>query len=115
MQVLLDYGRSSVAAELPDDAVVISPEEVAPLADEHGAFLHAVRGPLGSPPLREMVRPEDTVAIVIADITRPSHSERMVPWLLRELEHVPRSQFSLPLQPTSARRRRRSLRGTAPA
>jgi nickel-dependent lactate racemase len=39
------------------------------------------------------VKKTDRVAIVISDITRPTPNERMVPWLLEELSHVPRSQF----------------------
>jgi len=30
---------------------------------------------------------------VIADITRPLPSERLVPWILAELSHVPRENF----------------------
>src|SRR4029453_11646452 len=78
---------------MPDDRVVITPEELPGLADERAAFDAAVRAPIGAAPLRELAKPTDTVAIVIADITRPSPSERLVPWILGELAHVPREQF----------------------
>jgi nickel-dependent lactate racemase len=42
--------------------------------------------------LRELAAADATVAIVIADITRPSPSERLVPWILEELSHIPREQ-----------------------
>ncbi len=92
MDVRLDYGTTGLMVTIPDDAVVITPQEAAPLADEHAAFVAAVRNPLGTRPLRELATPDDTVAIVIADITRPSPSERLVPWILQELSFVPRQQ-----------------------
>ncbi|HEX5691492.1 MAG TPA: lactate racemase domain-containing protein, partial [Roseiflexaceae bacterium] len=93
MQVALAYGRGRLTVELPDQAVVITPEELPGLPDERAAFDAAVRAPIGSAPLRELAKSSDTVAIVIADITRPSPSERLVPWIMAELSHVPREQF----------------------
>lgn len=93
MQLSLAYGRGRLAVEVPDDAVVIRPEELAGLPDERAAFEAGVREPIGSAPLRTLAKPTDTVAIVIADITRPSPSERLVPWIMAELAHVPREQF----------------------
>jgi lactate racemase len=63
------------------------------LSDERAAFDAAVRTPIGTAPLRELARSSDTVAIVIADITRPSPSERLVPWIMAELAHVPRENI----------------------
>jgi len=93
MQVSLAYGRGRLPVEVPDAAVVITPEQRPGLLDERAAFDAAVRAPIGSQPLRELAKPADSVAIVIADITRPSPSERLVPWILDELAHVPREQF----------------------
>ena len=93
MQVSLAYGRGRLHVEVPDHAVVITPQELPGLPDEHAAFEAAVRAPIGTMPLRELATPTDTVAIVIADITRPSPSERLVPWIMDELSHVPRENF----------------------
>jgi nickel-dependent lactate racemase len=90
MQINLAYGKGRLAVEVPDDAVVIRPEELPGLPDERAAFTAAVREPIGARPLRELATADSTVAIVIADITRPSPSERLVPWILAELSHVPR-------------------------
>jgi lactate racemase len=92
MHVELAYGKGRLSVEVPDDAVVIRPEELPGLPDERAAFEAAVGQPIGSRPLRELATPASTVAIVIADITRPSPSERLVPWILAELAHVPREQ-----------------------
>lgn len=93
MDVALAYGRGRLIMAVPDDAVVIRPEQLPGLADERAAFEAAARAPIGAAPLRGLARPSDTVAIVIADITRPSPSERLVPWIMAELAHVPREQF----------------------
>jgi len=93
MNVSLAYGRGRLRIAVPDDAVIITPVELPGLPDERGAFDAAVRSPIGAAPLRELAKPTDTVAIVIADITRPSPSERLVPWIMAELAHVPRENF----------------------
>ena len=93
MRVDLAYGRGRLEIDVPDDAVVITPKERVGLADEHAAFVSAVNQPIGSASLRDIAKPTDSVAIVIADITRPSPSERLVPWIMAELAHVPREQF----------------------
>ena len=93
MNVGLAYGRGRLNIEVPDLAFVITPEELPGLPDEHAAFEAAVRNPIDAAPLRELAAPDSTVAIVIADITRPSPSERLVPWIMAELAHVPREQF----------------------
>src|SRR5678809_229878 len=93
MQVALAYGRGRLMIDVPDHAAVIAPQLLPGLADERAAFDAAVRRPIGTAPLRELARASDTVAIVIADITRPSPSERLVPWIMVELAHVPRQNF----------------------
>lgn len=93
MNVSLAYGRGRLEVAVPDDATLIRPEELDGLADEHAAFKAAVRAPVGTPPLHDIVAVGETVAIVIADITRPSPSERLVPWIMDELAHVPRQNF----------------------
>src|SRR4051794_28375055 len=93
MQVGLAYGRGRLVIEVPDPATVIMPEEPPGVPDEQAAFTEAVRSPIGAPPLRDLVAPTARVAVVIPDITRPSPSERLVPWILAELAHVPRENF----------------------
>lgn len=93
MDVSLAYGRGRLNVAVPDDAVVIAPRDLPGLPGERAAFDAAVRAPIGARPLRELAKPADSVAIVIADITRPSPSERLVPWIMAELAHVPRQNF----------------------
>jgi nickel-dependent lactate racemase len=93
VRVSLAYGRGRLQVSVPDDAVVISPRELPGLRDEHAAFLEAVRAPIAASPLRALVTERSTVAISISDVTRPTPSERLVPWIMAELAHVPRENF----------------------
>jgi len=97
MRVQLAYGREGLWIELPDGLhiEVVEPRFVPGLPDEREAILRALRDPIGSPPLKELVRPDDTVAIVFSDITRPMPNARVLPVLLMELSHVPRSHIVL--------------------
>ncbi len=93
MKIALAYGRGRLDIEVPDHATIIMPEELPGLPDERAAFDAAVRDPIGTAPLREIAPKGSTVAIVIADITRPSPSDRLVPWIMQELAHIPRENF----------------------
>ncbi len=90
MKVKLAYGKEGLWIELPDgDVTVVEPRFVPGLPDEIEAIRSALREPIGTPPLRDLVKGDDTVAIVFSDITRPQPRERMLPVLLEELAHVP--------------------------
>jgi len=96
-RVRLAYGKEGLWIELLDglDIEVVEPRFVPGLPNERKAILRALREPIGSPPLKELVRPDDTVAIVFSDITRPMPNARVLPVLLEELSHVPRSHIVL--------------------
>lgn len=97
MRVKLAYGREGLWIDVPDTATVIEPLFVPGLDDEAGAIREALRKPIGTPPLRELVSRDDTVAVVFSDITRPMPNERVLPVLLAELEEsgVPAGQITL--------------------
>lgn len=95
-RVILQYGRADLAVELPSDNVtVVEPRFVPGLPDEEAAFRAAMRAPIGRPPLREIVRATDRVAIAIPDHTRPLPRERLLPWIFAELAHVPAENFTI--------------------
>ena len=90
MEVNLLYGRNGKQVNLPDDRTeVILPKEIAAIEDEAAALRQALRNPIGSPALRDLVGPSDQVAIVFSDITRPMPYDRILPVLLEELSQVP--------------------------
>lgn len=89
MKTHLEYGMDGLDIEVPDTAIVLQPRFVPGLRDEAAAFREAVRHPMESVPMKERIRSADRVAVVIPDITRPFPSDRILPWLFRELSHVP--------------------------
>lgn len=87
--VTLAYGKNTLSLMVPDRTVIIEPSHLESLQDDKAAVQQALRQPHGTPPLKTMVTPGDTVAIVISDMTRPTPNHKLVPWLLEELAHVP--------------------------
>ena len=95
-RVALQYGRGELELELPSaNLTVVEPRFTPGLPDESAAFREAVRAPLGTRPLREIVRAHERVAVVIPDHTRPLPRERLLPWLFQELAHVPAKNFTI--------------------
>ncbi len=89
MRVRLQYGRDGLEVDVPGRSVrVLEPRFLPGLPDEAAAFREAVRRPIGAPPLREAVRAGERLAVVIPDLTRPLPSDRLLPWLFAELDHV---------------------------
>ncbi|HEY7141579.1 MAG TPA: nickel-dependent lactate racemase [Methylomirabilota bacterium] len=89
-RVPLQYGADGLELLTEaSDVTVIRPRFTDGLPDEAAAFREAVRRPLGARPLRDLVGAADRLAVVIPDITRPMPSDRLLPWLLAELGHVP--------------------------
>lgn len=96
MRVNILYGQRHKVIELPNDrTMVIKPKQAHALPDEESAIRQALQNPTCSLPLRELVSPDDTVAIVFSDITRPMPNERVLPILLDELNQIPKDQIVL--------------------
>lgn len=88
MRIKLAYGRTGLEVELPEQAEVLETRFVAGLRDEPEAILQALRNPIESLPLAELVAPGDRVIIVHTDITRATPNERILPVILGELEQA---------------------------
>ena len=96
METRLQYGTVELPVEIPSsDVIVLRTKHEEGLPDEAAAFREAVRDPIGSAPLKEVVGATDRVAVVIPDITRPLPSDRLLPWLFEELSHVPPENFTI--------------------
>ncbi len=85
MKIDLAYGKRGLRVDLPDHAHVLAPADVPALPDPSAAVREALRRPIGCPPLPELMRPGDSVAIVFSDITRPTPNHILIPALLEEL------------------------------
>jgi nickel-dependent lactate racemase len=86
MQLTVAYGTTGLRVHVPDDAVVVEPREPPALADEPGAVRQSLRNPMTGRPLGDLVGPDDTVAVVFPDLTRPMPNTTVLPPLLAELE-----------------------------
>ena len=96
MRVALRYGHGEIEVDVPSTRVtVIAPTFVPGLEDEAKAFRQAVRQPIGTGPLRDIVGRDDRLAIAVPDITRALPSDRLLPWLFEELRHVPKDRVTI--------------------
>jgi nickel-dependent lactate racemase len=96
MKVHLAYGQGELPVDLPKaQTTVIEPSHLPGLPDERAAVRNALAHPIGAPPLREWTSSGGRVCIVFTDITRATPNDRLIPWLLQELSHVPRERITL--------------------
>ncbi|MFC4944110.1 nickel-dependent lactate racemase [Pseudonocardia sp. GCM10023141] len=89
MRVQLAYGRSGLGLDVdPTVTTVVEPVFHAAAPDPAAVLRAALREPVAGPPLRERVRPGQTVAISACDGTRPQPRELMIPAVLAELDGI---------------------------
>ena len=82
------YSKTALKFRVPESVTVttVTSQPFTPLVDVKQAVIDALNHPIGTPPLREMVKPGNRVCIVFTDITRSSPDDILVPALLHELE-----------------------------
>jgi len=82
------YGQGMRTLALPPGLRfdTLAPGFRAPLPDPIAAVRTALRNPIGTPPLQEIVNPGERVVIVVNDITRLAHSDVFLPVLVDELD-----------------------------
>jgi len=97
MRIILDYGRTGMEVNLPDDRVVgpLAIRDAPPLPDPEGAIAAALARPIGSRPLADVARGRKNACILVCDITRPVPNRLILPPLLRTLEQqgIPRGEI----------------------
>ncbi|MEO8260153.1 MAG: nickel-dependent lactate racemase [Acidobacteriota bacterium] len=90
MRVRLDYGVDGLEVDLPEERVtVIEPVFRPAVADPLAALAAAIASPLGRPPLHEVVRRGQTVAISVCDITRAQPRQEMLTALFAAMPDIP--------------------------
>ncbi|MGH3490215.1 MAG: nickel-dependent lactate racemase [Actinopolymorphaceae bacterium] len=91
IMVRLAYGDDGLDVRLPAErTALVQPRYRPGVADPGATLTEALRRPVAGPPLREMVRKGQTVAISACDITRPQPRQLMIPAVLAELAAVVR-------------------------
>lgn len=85
------YGNEVVQLALPEEQIIYEVEgrPVGAIEDVPGAVRTALRNPIGTDPLRQIVQTGETVAIVVSDITRAwIKANQFLPVLLDELNEA---------------------------
>jgi len=96
MKITLAYGSNGLAVELPENRVtIVQPLHSAGLPNERQAVVDALNKPIGARPLHEITKSGQKLCISFSDITRATPNERLIPWLLENLAHVPRENIVL--------------------
>jgi len=89
MKLRLDYGTDGLEVDVPDAPLtVIEPVFRPPVSDPVAALRQAMRLPIGRPPLRELVRAGQTIAISVCDITRAQPRRETLQALFAEMPDV---------------------------
>ena len=82
----LAYGRGRLALSLPKGATrVIAPKFPPPLAEPEAALRAALADPAGAAPLAQLIGPDESLAIVFCDYTRPAPSRLMIEAIIDSL------------------------------
>lgn len=87
MKIELGFGSGVQAVEIPDKnlAGVLTPNPVDYALTGADEVARALAEPIGTPRLKEIVKPGEKIAIVTSDITRPMPTYTVMPLLLDEL------------------------------
>lgn len=87
MKIELGFGKGVQAVEIPDKNLrgILTPNDVPHGLMGEEEVRRALSAPIGTPPLREIVKPGEKIAIITSDITRPMPTYTVMPPLLDEL------------------------------
>lgn len=87
MKIALGFGNTTQEVELPDSNVVgvLEPNPVVHELTGANEVLRALLHPIGSPPIGDIVKPGEKIAIITSDITRPLPTYVVMPPLLKML------------------------------
>lgn len=86
--IWLPYGKEKICLEIPSQSLlgIYHPKPIVDEIDETRTLRQAMENPIGSPRLREIVRRGQKIAIVTSDLTRPTPSAKMLPFVISELK-----------------------------
>lgn len=87
MKLKFGLGTSTQVVEVPEKNLigVLRAKPAPAIASEEEEVRRALREPVGAPPLRQVVRPGEKIAVITSDITRPMPTRKVMPALLDEL------------------------------
>jgi lactate racemase len=82
------YGDKPITINFPSswDVVVVGEKNIPALTDNQ--IRERINTPIGSPKLSDLASKRNRIAIIIDDITRPTPTAKLIPFILEELKHV---------------------------
>jgi len=88
MKVRLDYGKSKLEADIPEENIIhiLETKPTPPLEDPRARIIESIRSPIGSPPLQSLIENKKDICIVISDSTRAVPTDLILDALLAEIE-----------------------------
>ncbi len=83
----LPFGGDTLSVTIPDPLLgeVVSPKHIETPTDPQCLIQDALANPIGSPPLDELVKPGQSVAIIVDDFTRETPVHLMLPPVLEQI------------------------------
>jgi len=89
VKLKLDYGSNGLVIDVPEErTTVIEPVHVPAVADPADTLRRAINAPLGTKPLRDLVKPGQKIGISVCDITRAQPRQLMLEALFAEMPAV---------------------------
>jgi len=96
MKIRLGYGTGFQEADVPEENIIkiVEQNDIADDAKASGSVAlqsvadilwRALANPIGTPRLRDIVKPSEKIAIITSDITRPMPTWEVLPYVLEEL------------------------------
>ncbi|MCD8254520.1 MAG: nickel-dependent lactate racemase [Oscillospiraceae bacterium] len=87
MKIEVGIGRRTMAAEVPEANLlaVLRPNKVEHDLTGEAEVRRALQNPIASPPLRDIVKAGEKIAVISSDITRPMPTYKVMPAILDEL------------------------------
>ena len=87
MKVEFGYGKGVQTVDIPDknlDQILVA-NDIEHVRRGPDAVVYALENPIGSPRLKDLVKPGQKICIITSDISRPIPSFDVIPSILDEL------------------------------
>lgn len=90
MRISLGYAKEKIEVNIPEKNLqgILTPKTPQVSLSEEESVRQALLNPIGSPLLKEIVKPGEKVVIVTSDITRPVPTAKILPFVVEQLNQV---------------------------
>ncbi len=90
MRISLGYAKEKIEVNIPEKNLqgILAPKAPQASLSEEESVHQALLNPIGSPLLKEIVKPGEKVVIVTSDITRPVPTAKILPFVVEQLNQA---------------------------